>query len=129
VPSKASEAATGTAHACFYEEKGSEGTIPSEEGDMPFNLASSWIAAGALSLVMLVLGLRNRRNGWRRKRQDVVLDNLTLWASTVAKPAPPMKPAVQATASLTSDLAALHTALGTANPVSAPAEESTVRGG
>jgi hypothetical protein len=96
---------------------------------MPFDLASSWIAAGALTLVIVVLGIRNRRLGWKRERQDVVLDSLTLWASIVAQPAPPSKSAIQATTSLTSDLAALHMALGTANPVSAPVEESKLQGG
>jgi hypothetical protein len=93
---------------------------------MAFDLVSSWIAAGALTLVMVVMGLRNQRLGWKRERQDVVLDSLTLWASTVAKPAPPVQPAVQASVSLTSDLAALHMALGTATPVSAPAEKTAV---
>ena len=94
-----------------------------EEEGMPFDVISSWIAAGALTLFMVVMGLRNQRLGWKRERQDVVLDSLTLWATTVAKPAPPVQPAVQASVSLTSDLAALHMALGTATPVSAPVQD------
>jgi hypothetical protein len=106
---------------------------------MPLDLIYSWVAAGSMVAVLAVMGVRNRRSGWKSERSDVVLDILMLWAKVVGQSDASSQPTTAAVTKetpaspgvMTSDLAALGMALGKSSvpagiPVSGVASEEPV---
>jgi hypothetical protein len=87
-------------------------TTRADKRIMVFELTAAWAVAATLAAALLWFGRRNRRSGWRRKRHDTITDVLMKWAATKA----PQTPAPPAAPTMTSDLTALGTALGTPNP-------------
>jgi hypothetical protein len=97
---------------------------------MPFDVALSWISAGMMTAVLLSMGIRNRRSGWRAQKADTLLDSLLLWAAfrredigeRAGGPQPEnIPPSVALHSTTASDLAMLHAALGISSPVASPA--------
>jgi hypothetical protein len=116
---------------------------------MAFDLAVAWMIAGTAVVALSIMGAVNKRNGMQRRRTDVVLDSLMLWAAAmnrevggellrthvvrkatsdlaalqaatgVASAASPAGDRSQAITAATSGLAALHSALGAAHPAQA----------
>jgi hypothetical protein len=47
---------------------------------MPFDILSAWLVAVGSITLLVAFAEANRRSGWTRKRSDLVLDSLMLYA-------------------------------------------------
>ena len=55
---------------------------------MAFDMVICWIAAGVAVSVLTMMGVQNKRSGYRRQREDTPAENLFLWAAIAASKAP-----------------------------------------
>jgi hypothetical protein len=92
---------------------------------MSFHLLVAYGMAAVAIAVLALMGMRNRQSGWRRERNDNIVDALIAWAEKKADARKASNTSMPG--SIASDLSALSGAVGTDATKPATQPEGVIR--